>query len=251
MVRVQQASIAEERKDTSPWSLVASARPTVPPRDASTHTWTLPSRTIQLHVDGDTWPGIGEHAGHSVCFDGELYNAADLARELEAPAASSAADLVARAIARWGVDAPVHSRASLPSRPGRLPAIDFLLARDPAGTYPHFFSEAGGRVSCAVDAATLLRLPWVSSSINRLALADHLSHRWLSLHETHFTDVSRVPAGHVVVWEHGRRTIRRYWYPADPSGHIDWVRDDEVDQFHVHFDRRSIGACGRAGPASS
>jgi hypothetical protein len=72
MVRVQQASFAEARNDTSPWSLIASARPTEPPRDASTQTWTLPSRTIQLHVDGDTSPEIREHAGHSVCFDGEL-----------------------------------------------------------------------------------------------------------------------------------------------------------------------------------
>ena len=246
MVRVQQASIAEARNDTSPWSLIASARPTEPPRDASTQTWTLPSRTIQLHVDGDTSPEIREHAGHSVCFDGELYNAAELASELEAPAASSAADLVARAIARWGVDAPLHIKGVFAIAAWSASGDRFLLARDPAGTYPHFFSEAGGRISCAVDAATLLRLPWVSSSINRLALADHLSHRWLSLHETHLTDVSRVPAGHVVVWEHGRRTIRRYWYPADPSGHIDWVRDDEVDQFHVHFDE-AIDRCLRQG----
>jgi hypothetical protein len=52
MAKVQEASIAEERGETSPWSLVSSARPGEPLRGASTHTWTLPSRAIQLHVDG-------------------------------------------------------------------------------------------------------------------------------------------------------------------------------------------------------
>jgi asparagine synthase (glutamine-hydrolysing) len=215
-------------------------------RDASTHTWTLPSRTIQLHVDGDTWPEVGEHAGHSVCFDGELYNAADLARELEAPAASSAADLVARAIARWGVDAPVHIKGVFAIAAWSASGDRFLLARDPAGTYPQFFSEAGGRISCAVDAATLLPAH-VGLLVDQQARArgSPLAPVAFAARDPPHRHLARA-AGHVVVWEHGRRTIRRYWYPADPSGQIDWVRDDEVDQFHVHFDQ-AIDRCLRQG----
>src|SRR5262245_34100960 len=209
MARAQQTSVAEERGETSPWSIVSATRPVEPPAGMSTRTWMLASGTIQLHVDGDTSPEIGEHGGHTVCFDGELYNAADLARQLDAPFGSSAADLVARAIARWGVDAPVRMKGVFALAAWTASGERVLLARDPAGTYPLFFSESGGRLASAVEAATLLRLPWVSSSVNRLALADHLSHRWLSFHETHLTDVSRVPAGYVVVWEHGRRTLRR------------------------------------------
>jgi asparagine synthetase B (glutamine-hydrolysing) len=244
MGNAPQASVADERGEASPWTLVSAARPGGAPPRTSTRTWTLPSHTIQLHVDGETCPELGEHEGQSVCFDGELYNAADLERQLEAPSGCTAADLVARAIAKWGVEAPEHIKGVFAIAAWSGDRV--LLARDPAGTYPLFFSEAGGRIACAVEAATLLRLPWVSSSINRLALADHLSHRWLSFHETHLTDVSRVPAGFVVAWEHGRRTMRRYWFPSDPSGQIDWVREDEVDQFHAHFDE-AIARCLRQG----
>jgi asparagine synthetase B (glutamine-hydrolysing) len=244
---LQTAAVAEERGETSPWAVVSAPQPTE--LHAVARRWALPYSSIQLQVAGGSSPDIGEHAGHVVCFDGELYNATDLRRQLGAPATSSPAELVARALERWGPDAigrlkGIFGLASWSGATDRL-----LLARDPVGTYPLFFSEAGGRIAAAVEAETLLRLPWVSSSINRLAVADHLSHRWLSWHETHLTDISRVPAGFIVIWERGRRSMRRYWYPADPSGQIDWVRDDELDEFHVRFDE-AISRClgqGRTG----
>ena len=130
MVRVQ-ASIAEERKDTSPWSLVAGARPTVPPRDASTHTWTLPSRTIQLHVDGDTWPGVGEHAGHSVCFDGELYNAAEHEMIVKLD------DFMRR---RSKIDLVVHDD-DIRQSPGLEEVAEILFGSDADRRLDEYFSE--------------------------------------------------------------------------------------------------------------
>jgi asparagine synthetase B (glutamine-hydrolysing) len=245
----QAASVAEERGETSPWALVFGAQPSEPPAGASTHRWTLPTRIVQLHVRGEAWPDIGEHAGHHVCFDGELYNASDLRRQLDAANTTTPADLVARAVSRWGLDAPLHLKGIFAMASWSSSSDRVLLARDPAGTYPLFFTEAGEHIACAVEVGSLQLLPWVSSAINRLALTDHLSHRWLSWHETHLTDISRVPAGFVVSWEKSRRSMRRYWYPADPSGHIDWVREDELDQFHVHFDeavRRCVDQ-GRTG----
>ena len=247
MVRVQQASITQERNDTSPWSLVVSARPTEPPRDASTQYVDAalahdPASRRRGHLARD-WRARGSQRLLRRRAVQRRRPRESSSMRLRHPAPPTSWPAPSRGGAS---DAPVHIKGVFAIAAWSASGDRFLLARDPAGTYPQFFSEAGGRISCAVDAATLLRLPWVSSSINRLALADHLSHRWLSLHETHLTDVSRVPAGHVVVWEHGRRTIRRYWYPADPSGHIDWVRDDEVDQFHVHFDE-AIDRCLRQG----
>jgi asparagine synthase (glutamine-hydrolysing) len=176
-------------------------------------------------------PSVGRSGDRKVIFDGQLHNAHDLARALAAPAGTPAADLVARAHERWG-DASLQrlkgtfACANLDCRYRTL-----KLVRDPVGTYPFFFSESCGRIAFGVDAEPLLSLPWVSRALNRAAIADHLSHRWLSWHETHYQDLSRVPAGFVVTWQDGTRRFERYWYPVDPSGNVEWVREDALDQF--------------------
>ena len=139
------------------------------------------------------------------------------------------------------------SRAPSPARSGSLRPATLKLVRDPVGTYPFFFAESSGRIAFGVDAEPLLSLPWVSRALNRAAIADHLSHRWLSWHETHYQDLSRVPAGFVVTWQGGARRFERYWYPVDPSGNVEWVREDALDQFQEVFEQ-AIERCLGQGP---
>lgn len=222
------------------WSLVLSHASGPVPGWSGGRRWTSPSQTLE--IAGAASPLLAEHGGHLICFDGQLHNAGALREELGAADGAGQADLVALAWQRWDTEAIRKIQGQFALAVWSRAAERLVLARDPAGVYPLFFSEAKARVACAVEAATVLALPWVSKSINRAALADHLSHRWLSWHETHYNDLCRVPAGHTVTWQRDRRTIDRFWYPVDPSGDIQWLRDDEVDQFQEHFDR-AIGRC--------
>ena len=119
----------------------------------------------------------------------------------------------------------------------------------PRRDVPDVFAESPGRVAFGVDAEPLLSLPWVSRTLNRAVIADHLSHRWLSWHETHYQDLSRVPAGFVVTWQGGARRFERYWYPVDPSGNVEWVREDALDQFQDVFEQ-AIERCLGQGRAA-
>ena len=163
-------------------------------------------------------PSVGRSGDRRVIFDGQLHNAHDLARALAAPAGTPAADLVARAHDRWGDASLQRLKGTFACAIWMAATGTLKLVRDPVGTYPFFFAESGGRIAFGVDAEPLLSLPWVSRALNRAAIADHLSHRWLSWHETHYQDLSRVPAGFVVTWQGGARRFERYWYPVDPSG---------------------------------
>src|SRR5262245_14236659 len=149
--------------DTAPWALVLGTSAANMPASMTTRRWTARDAVLQLAICGERgWPDVSEHDGHVVCFDGELHNAPALARELGAPAFAGPADLVARAVARWGRGAFVHLKGAFGVAAWSRADDRLMLARDAAGTHPVFFAEAGGRVACATDAATLLRLPWIS-----------------------------------------------------------------------------------------
>ena len=194
-------------------------------------------------------PSVGRSGDRQVIFDGQLHNAHDLARALAAPAGTPAADLVARAHERWGDASLQRLKGTFACAIWMAATGTLKLVRDPVGTYPFFFSESGGRIAFGVDAEPLLSLPWVSRALNRAAIADHLSHRWLSWHETHYQDLSRVPAGFVVTWQGGTRRFERYWHPVDPSGNVEWVREDALDQFQEVFEQ-AIERCLGQGPAA-
>ncbi len=194
-------------------------------------------------------PGVGRSGDRSVIFDGQLHNADDLAQALAAPAGTPAADLIALAHERWGDASFQRIKGTFACAIWMAATRTLKLVRDPVGTYPFFFAESSGRIAFGVDAEPLLSLPWVSRALNRAAIADHLSHRWLLWHETHYQDLSRVPAGFVVTWQGGTRRFERYWYPVDPSGNVEWVREDALDQFQEVFEQ-AIERCLGQGPAA-
>ncbi len=194
-------------------------------------------------------PEVGRSGDTLVIFDGQLHSAGELATALAAPAGTSDADLVARACQRWGDASFARIKGAFAFAVWSAATKTLKLVRDPVGTYPFFFAESAGRLAFGVDVEPLLGLPWVSRSLNRAAIADHLSHRWLLWHETHYQDVSRVPAGFVVTWQNGTRRFDRYWHPVDPSGHIEWVHDDAPEQFQEVFEQ-AIDRCLRQGPAA-
>lgn len=227
------SAVADERTrtDVGPWVAVIDRR-------ADGAATVLPD----LHVSG-TAPDVGRFRNLVVVFDGTLFNGADLASELDCMAESSPARIVATAFERWQDGAPARIKAS-----GAYAVFDtgsraLWLVRDPVGTYPFFFAESEHLVAFGVDAEPLLGLPWVSRTLNRAAIADHLSHRWLSLHETHYRDLSRVPAGHIVSWQRGDRRFRRYWYPVDPSGNVEWLHEEEAMEEFAHVFDQAVGRC--------
>ena len=72
---------------------------------------------------------------------------------------------------------------------------ELLAARDPLGIYPLFYVETASGLHLSISIDALLALPDVPHELNRVALADHLAHRWPDAHETYYDAIKRVPAG--------------------------------------------------------
>jgi asparagine synthetase B (glutamine-hydrolysing) len=123
-----------------------------------------------------------------------------------------------------------------------------LVVRDPLGSYPLFYAEGAGNLYVSNSIHALLAQRGVSNAVNVPALADHLRHRWPWLEETYFEAVYRVPPGHALRDSRSGRRTWRYWDPA-PTGAIDWVDENELDQFDTLFER-AVTRClanGNAG----
>ena len=87
-----------------------------------------------------------------------------------------------------------------------------LLARDPLGMRPVFLAESRGCLLFCNEIGPLIRVLPSQPAPDEVTFAHWLG--IIDLHEprTLFTGVSRLPAGHAVVFEQGGWTITRHWH---------------------------------------
>lgn len=215
--------------------------------DAASDDWVLSFDLAELGralPDGVRWEELGPLRGF---FQGVLF-------DREALAASSQPDcsdakLVLHAYAREGEAALSRLRGSfvvviVDGARGKA-----IVARDPMGSHPLFYAEAGSCVLFAVSPGRLLGRAGVSRDFNRAAIADHLCHRWPDPHETFFKAVRRVPPGMRAVLSKGCLQLDRYWDPAPIDQPVQWLTPEEASGFDDVFER-AVKRClchGRAG----
>lgn len=189
------------------------------------------------------------HDGRCIAlFDGVLHSRRQWLQQLSVTPASDAS-LVLAAYLRWG-------EAMLERVKGIFALIvwdggkDLLLcARDPHGLHPCFYADDAGDLLLSASSQALARHPGVSGTVDRLAIADHLCHRWPRLESTYFEGVQRLPGGYALRVREGRRSVARYWDPIPPGRPIDYIPDDEAGRFGELLDQ-AVERCLPAGPAA-
>jgi asparagine synthase (glutamine-hydrolysing) len=218
------------------------------PAEASHEDWVLAlpfDEAGRALPDGVRWAERGPLRGffHGLLFDREALAAST---DRGGPDCSDA-ELVLRAYEREG-------EAVLPRLRGSfvVAIVDrarglAIVWRDPLGSHPLFYCEAGRGVLFAASPLLLLDRPGVSRALNRAALADHLCNRWPDPHETFFSAVRRVPPGWRVVVTAGRLQLKRYWDPLPEDRSVQWLRAEETAHFDQVFDR-SVDRCLGNGP---
>jgi len=193
--------------------------------------------------DGARWEELGPLRGF---FQGVLFDREDLAGSSQPDC--SDAKLVLHAYAREGEAALSRLRGSfvvaiVDGARGRA-----ILARDPMGSHPLFYAEAGSCVLFAVSPGRLLGRAGVSREFNRAALADYLCNHWPDPHETLFKAVRRVPAGTRVLLSKGRLQFDRYWDPAPVGRPLQWLTPEEASGFDDVFERAVKRCLGHGRP---
>jgi asparagine synthase (glutamine-hydrolysing) len=159
-------------------------------------------------ADGSTW---------LVC-NGEIYNHPELKPVLEAAGhryrTRCDSETILHAYEAFGEDCVERLRgmfafALWDGRRGRL-----LLARDPLGIKPLYYTVRSASLAFASEIKALLASGLVRPSFDRDVLPEYLASGFVAGEDTFFVGVRRLEPGHVLTWtrDEGFR-VREYWKP--------------------------------------
>jgi len=174
----------------------------------------------------------------TLCYNGMLYNASDLRKELEALGwafrGHSDTEVIVSALAQWGVEQTLprlngmFALAAWWTRERRL-----MLARDRLGKKPLYWGLVPGGLAFSSELPSLCRHPAIDRTIDRAAAASYLRTGHVPDPRTIISGAHKLPAGTMLVLEAGAETPteRRWWSLADEAtrGLSDRVTGSEAD----------------------
>ena len=186
-------------------------------------------RIIDLET-GDQ-PAVNETGEVVVVFNGELYDFADLRRELAArghvvPGTGDTA-VIPHVYEDLGLDFPAALGGMFAIALWDAPRERLVLARDRVGKKPlHYVELPDGGLAFASELKALFTLPGLGRELDPRALDAYLALQYVPGEEVGVGGIRRLLPGHVLVWEDGAVRTRRFWelepYSRDLAGE-DWL----------------------------
>jgi asparagine synthase (glutamine-hydrolysing) len=169
-----------------------------------------------------------------IVFNGEIYNHAAVRVELESAGhhyrTRSDTETIVHAYEQWGDDSVHRLRGMFAFAIWDARRRRLLLARDRLGVKPMYWAMAGDRLLFGSEIKSILESGLMKACAREDALPELLGTRYLSGTETLFKGIHRLQPGHVLVFEDGAVSVRRYWdIPATgPSEDLSGLRDPEL-----------------------
>ena len=205
---------------------------------------------LTLTVSGTTGSrvSIAESRDTLAVFSGLLTNA----DELDPDRRETAAQIALRLHEREGPIACERFRGPFALLIWDRRAAAVIVARDHVGIQPLFSARHGADWLFSGSADRLAREPGISQAIDAVALSEWLC-GWYPVPEaTTYRDVQRVlPASRLTIRASGAQT-ERYWSPSPDDRPVEWLTEDDLDQFDdllARAVRRALTAAGPQPPA--
>jgi asparagine synthase (glutamine-hydrolysing) len=187
--------------------------------------------------DGSLW----------LSFNGEIYNHAEIRREIEATGRHrwktdhSDSEVILHAFEEWGIRCIERFRGMFAFAIWDSKARDLWLVRDRLGVKPLYYSINRGRFSFASEIKALLTDPEQKRSINPSALYHYLSFLATPAPQTLFDGIYKLPAGHWLrVRESGSIEERCYWDVWDHASGLTQSSEGELCERLVGALRESV-----------
>jgi asparagine synthase (glutamine-hydrolysing) len=153
--------------------------------------------------------------GNWLVHNGEIYNFRDIRARLEQEGvqfvSQSDTEVILKAYARWGEDCVGEFRGMFAFALWDAQRHRLLIARDPMGIKPLYYWQGDRHFLFASELRTLLQTGLDPRTLSRSALLNYLAFGSVYEPDTLIDGVTALPPGHVLSWEVGRVSVRRYW----------------------------------------
>ncbi len=149
-----------------------------------------------------------------VSFNGEIYNHADVRRELEPHGhiyrTKSDTETIVHAYEQWGDECVHRFRGMFAFAVWDSAKRRLLLVRDRLGIKPLYWARVGDTLLFASEIKAIIASGLVKPIANESRLPEVLSTRYVAGAETLFHGIQKLLPGHLLVFEHGDVQIRQY-----------------------------------------
>ena len=180
---------------------------------------------LDLSADGHM-PMSNEDGTVWITYNGEIYNFADLRRELESKghrfASRTDTEVIVHLYEEEGVGCVRRLNGmfafAVCDLRGTSPVL--FMARDHFGIKPLYYSCRDRRLAFASEVKALLEVPEIEARIDPFALDQYLTFLWVPDPKTLFDGIFKLPAGHRAIFRDGQLEISQYWdLSFPPAGH--------------------------------
>lgn len=193
-------------------------------------------------------PFAASPGGNAIVFDGRLDNRDDLCRALATGSPVSDAALALAAYAKWSEEAPAYLLGDFAFAVWDAGKQRLVCARDVFGQRPLFYACGAGATAVASEPQQLLAHPAIQPAVNEGAIAEYLTGSPMSMEETVWAGVTRLPPAHAVIVSGAGVRRLRYW-DFDLDARIEYAREEEyAEHFQALF--RAAIACRTLGAAA-
>jgi asparagine synthase (glutamine-hydrolysing) len=161
-------------------------------------------------------PMRSEDGDTVIVFNGEIYNHAELRRELQALGhrftSRSDTEVVLRAFQEWDVQCLSRLRGMFGFAIWTESRRRLVLARDRMGIKPLYFYRAGSELYFGSELKAILEHPQVPRRINLDGLNCYLCLNYVPAPFTLVEGIEKLPPGHFLEWLDGKTRMEAYWH---------------------------------------
>jgi asparagine synthase (glutamine-hydrolysing) len=201
------------------------------------------SRLAIVDVEGGAQPVSNERNTVWLVFNGEIYNHLELRKPLEEAGhrfrSRSDSEVIVHAYEEYGDAFVSKLRGMFAIALWDETFQKLILVRDHLGVKPLYYTSANGSLLFGSEIKALLQAPGVEAKADNRQVLSLMTLQYVPTPDTLFKGIRKLPAGHTLVCQKGKITIKPFWdlpVPNEPPMETTPTQEKEwVEQLRYKF----------------